>query len=105
MQYTLTANDIEYLYFYLKEKDPTTGSISYYNLKGANSVVFRMRRYGSSSNTIETTVEVVTGTLGYCRCLVTVPPSGTFSSEIEVFNDPLKLTWEGPTYVIREELG
>ena len=102
---SVTEGDVLYLSFYLKDKDPVTGSITYHDISGASSIVFRMRKYYSSSNTIETTMEVVTGTLGYCRVLVTIPTEGTFSSEVEVFEAGQNITWEGPVYVVRGELG
>jgi len=97
--------DVLYLSFFLKEKDLTTGSITYHDISGASSIVFRMRKYDTSTNTISTTMEIVTGTLGYCRCLVTIPSSGTYNSEIEVYEGSQHITWEGPIYNVLEALG
>jgi len=97
--------DVLYLTFYLKEKDLTTGSITYYDISGANSIVFRMRKYGETVNTISSTMEIVTGSLGHCRVLTTIPSSGTYSSEIEVYEGSQHITWQGPVYNVLEALG
>jgi len=102
---TLVANDVLYLSFYLQEKDNLTGSITYYDLSTANSIVFRMRKYGSSTNAISEPMEIVTATLGYCRVKVTVPTAGTYYSEIEVFETSQNITWTGPIYYVKRPLG
>ena len=107
-QYTLIAGDVQYLSYYLKEKDPTSGSITYFNLTTQDSIWFRMRKYGESTNTLSLAMGTVSSphaTLGYCRVLVTVPVAGTYSSEIEVYETTERLTWPGNIYVIKEALG
>lgn len=107
-EHTVTTNDIQYISVYLKEKDLTTGSISYYDLSTANSIVFRMREYGETINTISTTMSTLSSpanTLGFCRCLATFPAEGTYSTEIEVFEGVQKITWVGDIFVVIGELG
>jgi hypothetical protein len=102
---TLVENDVQYLAFYLKEKDPISGSISPYNLSNASSIVFRMRKYGETANAIETMCEIVDAAKGYCRALVTIPPAGTYCSEVEVFESSQRITWIGPIYIVKPQLG
>jgi len=104
-QYTLVSGDVQYLSFYLKEKDPTTGSISAYDLSSASTITFRMRRYGTTINTIEENMSIVDASSGYCRILVTVPTSGRYFSEVEVQESLQNITWTGPLYIVVEELG
>ena len=102
---TLNAGDIQYLPFYLKEKDETTGSITYYDITLASSIQFRMRKYNATANTLDVAMSIVTGTLGYCRCLATIPAVGKYYSEIEVYGTTEHLTWKGPVMIIEEALG
>ncbi|MEM2260855.1 MAG: hypothetical protein QXK24_00240 [Ignisphaera sp.] len=102
---TLTEGDILYFGFYLKDKDETTGSITYHDLSLANSVVFRMRKYGETANAIEVNMQVIEPTKGFCRVLVTVPPSGIYLSEVEVFETEQNITWEGPVFIVKPQLG
>jgi hypothetical protein len=107
-QYTLVAGDVQYLSFYLKEKDPTTGSITAYDLSSASSIWFRMREYNTTINTLSLQMSTVSSpscTLGFCRVLATIPSEGNYSSEIEVYESTQRITWKGPTYQIIEELG
>lgn len=107
---TLTSNDIVYLGYYLKEKDPTTNIITAFDLTSASSIVFRMRLYGSTVNTINVVmatmnIEGSLNTDGYCRVLCTIPTGGTYCTEVEYFTPAERLTWKGPTYFIETELG
>jgi len=104
-QITLVENDIQYLGFYLKEQDKITGSITPYDLSNASSIVFRMRKYGETANAIETTCEIVEASKGYCRALVTIPPPGTYYSEVEVYESAQHITWIAPIYVVKSQLG
>ena len=108
-EHTLISNDILYLAFYLQEEDPTTGSSTYYNLSGASSIWFRMRKYGNTINAISgamSTVVTPSNALGYCRILATIPSTiGTYYSEVEVYTSSERITWIGPVYKIKEELG
>lgn len=107
-QYTLIANDILYISFYLKEKDPSTGSITPYDLSSANSIVVRIRQYRTSTNTLElamSTIATPAASLGFCRVLATVPSAGTYSSEVQVYDAGEAITWRGPVYIVDEELG
>ena len=108
-QYTLVANDILYLAYYLKEKDPTTGSITAYDLSSSNSIWFRMRRYNETINSVSGTMSTLTSpanSLGFCRILATIPSTiGNYYSEVEVYEATERITWKGPTYQIIEELG
>ena len=108
-QYTLVSADVLYIAFYLKEEDPTTGSITAYDLSTASSIVFSMRNYNASTNTISGTMETIniTGSLntdGFIRKLCTIPSVGTFRSEVEVFSGAEKVTWKGPIYLVTSEL-
>jgi len=100
---TLVENDVQYLSFYLMDKDRVTGSISYHDLSNVEGIVFRMKKYGATSYTISASMEVVNATLGYCRVKVTIPASGKYYSEIEVREDGQTITWIGNVYhVVRE---
>ena len=106
-QFTLVANEILYLAFYLKEKDPTTGSITPYDLSSANSIVFALREYNSTINTLTLTMSTVSSpscTLGYCRVLGTIPDANNYYSQIHVYTSTEKLTWEGPAYIVEERI-
>ena len=106
-QFTLVANEILYLAFYLKEKDPTTGSITPYDLSSANSIVLALREYNSTINTLTLTMSTVSSpscTLGYCRVLATIPGANNYYSQIHVYATTEKLTWEGPTYTVEERI-
>lgn len=104
-QYNLVKGDVQYFAFYLKEKDPTSGSITSYDLTTASSIVFSLKKYNASSNTIDVTMTVITPTLGYCRVLGTVPIAlGAYSSQVEVFETLQRLTWIGPEYNVLDEL-
>ena len=105
MSYTLTESDVVYVSFYLMDEDPLSGSLTYHTLSGADSIVFRMRKYGATANAIEATMAVVDASQGYCRVLVTVPSAGIYESEVEVYEGAIALTWVGPTFHVREELG
>ena len=108
---TVTTGDIDYVAFFLKEKDKPTGSLTYYDLTGMSSIVFRMRAIGASTNAISATMSTVAGdatlsnTLGYCRVKVTFPTAGEYVSEVEVFITGGNKTWKGPYYVIETALG
>jgi len=106
---TIKAGDIQYLAFYLKERDRTTGSITAYNLASASTITFRMKLYGSTVNALTITMSTVSSpsnTLGYCRGLATIPTVlGNYTSEIEVSISPEVKTWEGPKYYIVEQFG
>jgi len=107
-KYTLTTNDVKYIEVYIKDKSEITGSITPHDLSGADSIVFRMRLYGSTANAIEVSMETVATpscTLGFCRALVTIPAIGNYVSEYEVFEGINHDTWEGHTYKVRDELG
>jgi hypothetical protein len=107
-QYTLVSGDVYYLSFYLKERDPTTGSVTPYDLSTANSIWFRMREYGQSTNTISVQMSTVSSpscTLGFCRVLATIPSAGKYYSEVEVYEGTENKTWKGPVYIIKEALG
>lgn len=107
-QFTLTTNDIKYIEFYLKEEDTVSGSITCYDLTTQNSIWFRMRKYGSSTNAVSGAMSTIASphaTLGYCRILSTIPSVGTYSSEVEVYESTEQLTWDGPIYIIKGELG
>jgi hypothetical protein len=105
-QFTLIAGDIQYLSFYLKEEDNMSGSITYADITLASSIVLRLRKYGESTNTVMGTCEILDGTLGKCRMLVTIPTiTGDYQSEVEVFIGGERLTWKGNTYYIHNELG
>jgi len=105
MEVALIEGDVQYLAFYLTEKDMITGSLGYYDLSNVSSIVFRMRRYGETANAIETACEIVDASKGYCRALVTVPPAGYYYSEVEVFESGQHITWIAPTYIIKSQLG
>jgi len=105
---TLVAGDIVYLAYYLKEKDLITGSISYFDITNADTITLRIREYGLSSNTIETTCQIVTGTLGYCRAKVTVPIVSTptyYQGEVEVVSSGQITTWKNLNYLVTPQLG
>jgi len=105
---TLVSGDIVYLSFYLKEKDPLSGSISYYDITDAQTINLRLRKYGETVNAIETTCEVITGTLGYCRAKVTVPVVSsptTYEGEVEVIEAGQITTWKNVNYIITPQLG
>lgn len=105
-EFTLYQNDVHYLSFYLKEKDPTTGSVSAYDLSSASSVVLTIRKYGSTlnSSTISLTFSS-SPTTGYCRGLSTISwGTGKYYSQVEVFEGLQKITWSGPTYIVAKEL-
>jgi hypothetical protein len=107
-QYTLVANDVLYIAFYLKEEDPIYGSITPYDLSSASSIYFRLREYNSSTNALNALMNTLpspSNTLGYCRVMVTVPSSGTYTSETEVYVNNLHTTWKGPVYIVEGELG
>ena len=106
-QFTLVANEILYLAYYLKEKDPTSGSITPYDLSSANSIVFALREYNSTINTLTLTMSTVSSpscTLGYCRVLATIPDDSNYYSQIHVYTSAEKLTWDGPMYVVEERI-
>lgn len=105
MQYTLTSNDVVYLKFYLKERNPISNSINYYDLSSVTDVYFRLRAYGSSTNTISMLMSIVDATLGCVRALVTVPSYGKYYSEVEVSDGNELITWDGPIYIIKSEMG
>uniref|UniRef100_A0A6M3XLX3 Uncharacterized protein n=1 Tax=viral metagenome TaxID=1070528 RepID=A0A6M3XLX3_9ZZZZ len=107
-EHTVTTNDIEYISVFLKEKDRTTGSITPYDLSIASSIVFRMRQYGETINTISVVMNTISSpanTLGFCRCLATFPAVGTYSSEIEVSEGVQRITWTGDIFIVIRELG
>ena len=104
-QFTVTTNDVFYIGYKLKEKDPTTGSITFYTLDTASSIVFRMRLYGATANAIEAQMETVDASTGYCRALVTIPVAGDYYSEIEVYETTGPITWKGSIYHVESELG
>lgn len=104
-EHTLVENDVQYVSFYLQEKDAITGSITYFDLSDVDSLVFRMKRYGADSPAIEETMEVVTATLGYCRVKVTIPASGKYYSEVEVRIGGQTITWVGDIYHVVREIG
>ena len=106
-QFTLVANEILYLAYYLKEKDPTSGSITPYDLSSANSIVFALREYNSTINTLTLTMSTVSSpscTLGYCRVLATIPDANNYYSQIHVYTSTEKLTWDGPQYIVEERI-
>ena len=106
-QFTLVANEILYLAFYLKEKDPTTGSITPYDLSSANSIVFALREYNSTINILTLTMSTVSSpscTLGYCRVLATIPAANNYYSQIHVYTSTATLTWDGPQYIVEERI-
>jgi len=105
---TLVERDVYNIGFYLKQEDPTTGSLTPYTLATASSIVFRMRDYDSTVNTVSAvmgTVASPSNTLGYCKALVTIPVNGTYSSEVSVYESTDIITWEGPKYYVVPELG
>ena len=104
-EHTLVESDVHYLSFYLMEKDQITGSISYYDLSNVTSLVFRMKKYGSSTAALEATMEVSNATLGYCRVLATIPSHGDYYTEIEVRESSQRLTWIGPVFHVVREIG
>jgi len=101
----LVESDIKYLTFYIMEKDPISGSLSYYDLSGASSIVLRLRKYNETSNALEVTMVVTNPTLGLCRVLATIPPAGRYESEIEVYEAEEHNTWKGPVLKVRSQLG
>lgn len=105
---TLVANDVLYLSFYLKEEDATTGSITAYNLSGANNIIFRMREVNATINTINAAMETIaspSATLGYCRVLVTIPSAGTYNAEIEIYEVLNNVTFKCQTYKVLSDFG
>jgi hypothetical protein len=64
-----------------------------------------MRKYGEAANAVETMCEIVDASKGYCRVLVTIPPAGIYYSEVEVFESTQHITWVGPTYIVKSQLG
>lgn len=101
-RYTLTPGDILYFGFYLKEVDPTTGEEQPYDISDASSIVFRMFEYAKSVPVLELNMQIVDGPSGYCRVLVTVPPEGTYSSQVTVYTPNEKITWTGPLFITDE---
>ncbi|RLF22429.1 MAG: hypothetical protein DRN15_09060 [Thermoprotei archaeon] len=87
------------------EKDGITGSLTYYDLSDISGIVFRMKKYGASSPTIEANMEVVSASLGYCRVKVTIPTSGKYYSEIEVRESGQTITWIGDIYHVVRGIG
>jgi len=104
MAYKVTENDIVYLTFYLKDKDPITGSISPHNLSSALTISFYLRAYDANVNTIETTCEVVNASQGICRTRVTIPAHGDYYGEVEVIEPKTRITWTDFYLEVREEL-
>jgi len=99
-----TENDIVNLTFYLRDKDPITGSISPHNLSCALTISFYLRAYDANVNTIETKCEVVNANLGICRTRVTIPAHGDYYGEVEVIEPETKITWTDFYLEVREEL-
>lgn len=97
----VTSGDVLYLEFYLKDEDPTTGEVTPHDLSLVNSVVFKMYKYGENTLTLEATMDVISPSEGYVRALVTIPPGGTYFSEVVVNKAPERITWIGPTFVSR----
>ena len=105
-QYTIVEGDIQYLGFYLKDKDPVTGTITAHTLATANSIIFKMWAYGDTIATITTlmsTVATPANTTGYCRVLVTIPAEGDYYSKITVYDGSEKITWLGHTYKVASQ--
>jgi hypothetical protein len=106
---TLVALDIEYLSFYLKDKDTIAATTLPTDISSANSIVLRLRLEGEATNSVNVPCSIVTGTLGYCKAMVTIPAvtdNTNCQSEVEVFfSNGEIITWIGNTYVIVPELG
>jgi len=103
---TLVAGDIQYLEFILKDVDLVTGSVSVHNLSYADTITFRLRKYGETINTIEANCEVVSASEGKCRVLVTIPTEiGSYHGEVEVVEGQNVITWKGLYYRIVRQLG
>lgn len=101
----VTEGDIVYVSFTLTEVDNVSGSISYYDLSRVDTIKFRMRKYGSTINSVDIPLQIVNAKMGQCRGLTTIPPSGRYISEVEVIDGSLKITWEGPRFIVRKRLG
>lgn len=102
-QSTLIANDVQYVSFYIKEKDETTGSITVYDLSSASSIVFTMIDYRTGVTTLELTMSTVPSpscTLGFCRVFCTIPAVGTYSTRVKVYDAGEGLTWKGPVITV-----
>lgn len=105
VSHTVAAGDSDYVTFYLKDKNPTTGSITFHDLSSANSVNFYLRKYGEPTNYALSPMAIVTASLGYVRCLVNFPATlGTYYSQIRIFDGLSTITWKGPVYEIEEGL-
>ena len=103
---TIVQGDQKYIYFYLRENDGTTPV----DISNADTITFRMKRYGETTVCFEATCSVVTGTLGYCRVFLTTVATSRagepdYRSEVEVVEGNAIVTWLGPTIKIEEELG
>ena len=104
MESTIVQEDIMYFIFHLKEKDPTSGSITDYDLSTQNSIHFRVRKYGANTNVFDITMSTLP-TTGQCRGLATVPAEGRYSSEVTVYEATEVITWKGPIYKVVMDLG
>lgn len=103
---TLVGGDKLYISEYLKEADTIAATTIYTDLTGAQTITYRMRMYGASTNAVSTTCEVVTATLGYIRAFVTVPTArGVYETEAEVIFTNETITWKCQTYYIQSQLG
>lgn len=91
---TLVAGDIQYLTFYLYQRDPITLEVTPYDLSNASSINFYLRKYGSTIDVLSLPCEVVSGTLGICRVLATIPlEEGSYYGRIKVYEGPQEITW------------
>ena len=107
IQDTLKTGEVLYLEFYLQEKDPTSGSITGYDLSSSSSIVFSMREYNSTINTLTLTMSTVTSpscTIGFCKVLATIPAVNEYYSQICVYMPLEKLVWNGPVYKVEKRL-
>jgi len=86
-QITLVQNDKHWLYFYLKEYDPITGTTSSFNLTGATSINFYMKKVGSNTLYLSGTCDVYDANNGICVYKPSdtdFQQTGEFLAEIEV---------------------
>jgi hypothetical protein len=101
----LIQDDIQYLEFYLYDKNPLSGATVPHTLSNINSINFYMYSYDSDTAIIATTCSVENATLGYCKAFVTIPVAGRYEAEVEVFEGNQRLTWNKIYYTVKSDLG
>ena len=101
---TIVQGDQKYITFKLREPDGTTPT----DISGADTINFRMKKYGETTLSASGTCSIVDGTAGTCRYFMTTldtARTGNFYSEVEVIEGNEIITWIGPTIKIVDQLG